>query len=777
MKLLSVNEIYKAYDKKEWNKIGGEIYSIYKQGSSFVDQMAITWDEDINFYEGRHHYVYSKSTRSYQPRPITKYNKHIPRPTTNYIFPIVNAIVSLLSRNRPQFRIVENSDKAEDVNRAKLADALIDAKYEIDKELQKHIWAMKCACITGHVYRKDWWDTTGLQTVKFKTDEKEETYNSEYSDTEEVKDRYKDGKEEQKKVTKKLNKEEEETDEVTEVPLGDNAVSMLTPFQMLIDYQNAISGLDESMYIGDVGVQDIDHIKAKYEQTGKGFTGLSSKVTAEKDLSLRMDYFERRKGSATKGWGYGDKPSDNNSTVLIEMYIRPDKKHKKGLFIVCAGDICVYASESPYTYGDGVNWHPYSEFKYDEDPFRHYGISVVEQIVPLNKRINAIDSLTIYNRKTMASPQWVIPHGSLTPEQYPTGAPGQLIPAKVVNGQVPFKVHGSSLDSSVFEERKNVVQEMYVISGVNEILVGSQPSGVGTATALQILLEQTNNKFAPILQRLSKFIEEGQTKKANLIRRKYKEPRKDLINRIKAMNKDSLEVEIDDLFTGEALGDNLDVRVEGESMMPRSSIVEQSRIMDMINMQLYGDITPAGNPQGNAEIMRKLGMPDIPQQGSKDLARAQWENDLIRQSKFDEVEVLPTDEHVIHFKTIKDEIDRPEFYESNEEEVIEAYWKHLLEHFVRLPQQAYGVLMLSESNVEELQAFAMQMGIEAPNAIPTLEDRVAELEELAAQAMQATAGVPVEEAAPIPPAGDTGGLPMDIPLEGTPGEVLPPEMA
>jgi len=280
LKTLNINKIYENYEEKDYDKMGNSIYEIYKESSSLVTEQSIIWDENINFYENKHWYLYDKTKKAYMPRPVTKYNKHIPRPTTNYVFPVTNAIVSLLSKNRPNSKMIENSDRAEDRNRAKLGDQLLDAKFESDNELMKHIWAMKCAAITGHVYRKDWWDTSGLQTVKFK---EEKGKKDQYSNKKGVKDMYSDeGEKAQEKQYNAAAKEDQENEEFRSVPLGDNRVTMLTPFQMLIDYDNAVTDLEDSMYIGESNVHNIDYIKELYDKKGKGYTGLAKDINQKK---------------------------------------------------------------------------------------------------------------------------------------------------------------------------------------------------------------------------------------------------------------------------------------------------------------------------------------------------------------------------------------------------------------------------------------------------------------------------------------------------------------
>lgn len=777
MKQLDVKKIYDLFDKKDNesnNGIAQEIYRIYKDSSGYIDQMAVYWDQNINFYEGAQHLVYNQSVKQYQPRPVTKYNKHIPRPVTNYIWPITNTLMSTLTRNKPSFRVVANSDKAVDINRAKLSDALLDSKYEIDDEVANLQLAVKIAIICGTVYRKDYWNTEGLQEIIYKEEPKREKKGKSKEQVEET---------DYNKEAQDVN--EDKTEDITSVPLGDTAVSVVTPFQLIPDFQNAIKDLDDGMYVLETSVHSISDIKEKYNKKTNGYTGDAKDLTAEEDLNLRMDYFERLKGSSGNNTQQSEKPELKDHAVVIEAYIKPNKKHKKGLMIVTAGNKVLYINESPYTFGDAVNWHPYSMFRYDLHPFRHHGISMVGQIIEQQKRLNSIDSLKILNRMTMATPQWLIPQGTLLKEQVITGAPGQNIQYKPNLGVAPQKVPGVPLDSSVYQEREKQVQEMYMISGVNEVLTGNQPSGVSTATALQILLEQTNNKFAPILVALSKFLESAYGKKINLIRRKYKEPREDLINRVKALNKENREVEIDDLFTGEQLGDNLDVRIEAESMLPRSSVVEQHNLNSLAGQGIFGDLTPMGNPEGNKEFLRKFNAPNIPTPMKADMERAEWENDLLRQKK--EVEVFPTDNAMIHFSTVKKEINRPEFYNSNKEDIVLDFWDHLLRHFVDIPEGAYEMLQLTPANVQKLREMAVNRNIEGAQPQPSLEERVGQLEQMASEAQQmmsATAGMPPEMGAipeggvaPAPDGLGGSNVPPEILNQLVGGQVIPPEMA
>lgn len=648
MQTLDTKKIYDLFDKDDIEGLASVVSTHYNTSSGSIDALAKIWNENIRFYEGDQHIYYNDVTRQYDKIPTTNYNEFIPRPVTNYIFPIVNTMTAFLTKNRPQVNARENSTQDEDINRAKLCDALADAKWEIDDETMRHVDAAKMSMLVSTVFRKDYWDTSGPETVEVP-----------------------DG-----------------NGKVQVMPLGEDKVSILSPFEVFPD-PNAVSDIDAGQYIYEARMQNVEWIKENYAKKGNGYTGLADEVEPNKKVQAVLGYAERLKGSTGKSGLTSSAPSTEDGCVAIELYVRPNRKHKKGITIVVADEKCIFAGETRYTYGNSINWHPYTSFSFARHPFRALGLTLVEHLVPMQRRINAIDSLIILTRMLMASPQWLIPKGSKIPDNYISGAPGLCIEyTRGMKGERPERLQGNGADNSVYQERDKAVEEIHRIAGSNEVMSGLRPEGVTTASGLNILLEQSYTQHAPLIQSWEKFIEKGQTKKLNLIRRFYKEPRKDLINRIKALNKDSLEVQIDDTFTGQALGDNIDIRVEAGSSLPRSKLVEQSQLQELGQAGLLGPITPQENPIANREFLRRFGITDFPTPMNRDVMRAKWENSMLRQKKFNQAVVLPIDNHELHLTVLTDEMKRPEFYTRNDEEIIAGYIRHKEEHEAEIMAKA-----------------------------------------------------------------------------------------
>lgn len=622
---LDIDKVYHYYDKGDLQEVASLVDTAYNETYYYLDEMGQIWEECVYFYDGDHYIYYNTTSKRYETIPITKFNKFIPRPKTNFIFPIVNTVTSLLTRNKPQVSVWSDSRYNEDVNKAKVSDAVLDAKWELDTEALNHVLAAKILVIFGHVYRKDYWDTSGVLVAPGIDDK---------------------GKR-------------------IDIPMGDTAVAIRTPYEVMGDLNSR--NLDKSSFVFEGTVQKISWIKSTYDQKGLGYTGLVEQVRPSSELSQMLSYVERLKASTGNSGQYSEAPKLKDSITHIECYIEPNRKHPKGLHIAVADKTPLYIYDSKYTDNEGKEWHPFSECKYEIHPVRHHGIGLVQQIVPLQRRLNAIDTLIILNRTQMASPQWLIPEECKVPRGFLTGAPGLNITYKSLGGTIrPHKVRGESLDASVYRERDAVIQEMHRLAGDNEVLSGVRPQGVDTMGALNMLLEQSFNTKSNTIQAWEKFIERSQTKKINLIKSMYKEPRPQLIEKMRQMNRCNYQVQIEDFFIGEKLGDNLNVKVEAGSSIPRSRVAEQMNLKELAGSGVLGPLDPMQNPEGAREFLSRFGLNKFPTAINADVELQKWELDVMRHDDSDEiVQVREFHEHSIHLKVVTDEMKKPGFYQSD----------------------------------------------------------------------------------------------------------------
>jgi hypothetical protein len=563
-------------------QLGKLVEEVYEGSQGYLDKLGYTWDENIRFYMGDQHIEFSESIRQFEVIPKTKYNKWVPRPVTNMIFPIVQTCTSILTKNKPNADIAPNSDSPIDEQAAKLAARVQDAKWEMDDEQLNLIKAAKIAELCGTVFRKDYWDPSKGPEV-------------------EVKD--------EKGLPKYTGR------------AGDSAVEIKTPFDVIPDIYNG------SWFV-EAYIQPLSWIRDKYDKEGDGYTGRVDQVHEEKDLSPLLGLKARLSNSSGfVNFQGGSATVDMKDVAVVkECYIKPTKRHPRGLMVVVADGKTLYAGPSPYfDANDSDSWHPYTEFFWEGNPFRYHGLSLVENIVPLQRRLNSIDSLIILSRMTMVAPQWLIPTGCGVPEGSITGAPGLNIYYNPTgaSGAAPTRQPGVGLPADIYRERESCIREMHMIAGDNEVLQGVKPAGVNTAAALQMLLEQSFSKYSPLVHEWERFIEKGQQKKLRLIQSRYKEPRPALINRMRELNRENLNVQIQ-AFIGADLRDNVNVRIEAGSSIPRSKIMEQETYKQLAMGGMFGPIDPIQNPMGNQEFLEKFGISPIKSEMNTDVKKAKF---------------------------------------------------------------------------------------------------------------------------------------------------------
>jgi hypothetical protein len=561
MDLDRINKLDKVTDAQ---KIGKIVEEAYHGEYTYLEQLSVQWEQNIRFYEGDQYIYYNQTIKNYEPIPITKYNDFIPRPVTNLLLPIEQTMTSILTKNQPSASVVSNTEDELDMAAAKVADRVVDAKWEDDEETLKHISAAKILQLCGTVFREDCWDPTLGEHESIPLPGGEEMSG----------------------------------------PQGDNKVSMWTPFEIIPDK-------DDEAYFIKATYEPLWWVRSSFGKKGEGYTGLADKVKEDRDFTSFLNIRYRLKNSAG-AFGRGSSSGDEvrGHVVLVQAYIKPTDTHPNGLHVVFANGRTLYCWDSPY-YSPIMkdSWHPFTWTFWEKDPFRWHGLSLFENLVPLQKRINSIDSLIILNRMLNVSPQWLIPTGSNIPENYINGSPNLQIPYNPVgaNGIAPTRVGGTNLASDVYKERQDLITQMHMIAGDNEVMQGQRPDGVNTLGGLNLLLEQSYSKFSPLIQGWEKFIEKGQQKKLLLIARKYQGNREKFTQKLKSMNRDNLDVEISQ-FTGAQLRDNIDIRIEAGSSLPRSNVVYQDQLLKLYDRGLLGDVSPQGNPIANQELLEEFGV-------------------------------------------------------------------------------------------------------------------------------------------------------------------------
>lgn len=661
-------------ESTDFDQIAAKIETFYKDDSAQKSFLAYNWERNHLMIDGNQWLTYDGSIetggiwRRLTPSPA---NEYIPRPVTNYMFDAFQTLKGYVLKNKPRSTVRPNTQTFRDKSSAKIAELILECNWERLKETYNYEYAASCLITYGTVFKKDYWDSSFLNTVKVpKTEPRPITDPQTGLPT---------GGVEEAPV---LDPEGNPMYDV--LPLGDVFTTIVEPYRMALDPM--ATNLHDSRWIMEYSIRPLSWIKENYDKEAPGYTGKAKEVKEEKSLSNALRRFFQLKtssgirGTQTNFTGLGSGGSAqmiNNAAVVKEYYERPTAKYPNGRLFVVANSLVLYSSDSPCQGPDQGDWHPYSECRWEIVPGRFWGKSPMDNATEIQRQVNSIDSIIILTRKTMAVPQKLVPKGSVAPGVW-TGQPGLMVEARPgPNGEMPTTIAPSGVHESVFAEREQRVQDLKNITGAVDILKGDRPPGVTAASALNMLYEVGTGKLFPVLDRWKYFTESSQKKQLRLVAKKYKEPRPEFIKMLIARNKELTEDQLKS-FIGEDLYDNCNVVIEASSSIPKLKSAEQALLQE--NAQL--GVLNLENPANRQEYLERQGIIGFDTDYSADVKRAEWENSLL-----DDMETSPdnkpillvVDNHDIHIDRHSNRCKEPSFM-SLPANVQKAYFAHIQEH-------------------------------------------------------------------------------------------------
>lgn len=684
------------------------IEQFYKTDSTVKTKLDYNWSRNHKFLDGDQWIVYdgNKTTGGqWAPLQVNQANEYIPRPVTNYIFDGYQTLKSYVIKNKPRSTIRPNTQLFKDKSAAKVGELVLETNWERLNEQANYEYGASVLIGYGTVFKKSFWDVTNFAGLaKVPRMVMQPSFDPET------------GAPTGEKEVQELDPETGEP-AFDEIPLGDTNTEIVEPYRIALD--PLTTDLHKARWIMEYSIQSLDWITETYGREEDGYTNRVEEVTEEKQLSGSMRRFYQLKnssgvrgtmGSESSPSGTGDAPL-SNSAIVKEYYERPSARHPKGRLIVVANGIPLYMGPNPCEGSEQLDWHPYSECRWEIVPGRFWGKSPLDAACDIQKRINSIDSTIILTRKTMAIPQKLVPIGSgIAPGTW-TGRPGQQIEYRD-GASVPSTIQAAGVDATVFQERAQAVEDLKNVMGAIDILKGDRPPGVNAASALSLLYEVGTGKLFPVLDRWKKFVENDQKKQLKLVARYYREPRDAFIAVLKSKNTE-LSDEMISQFIGSDLHDNCNVIVEAGSNIPKLQAAQQARLMEMAQVGTLNLEKPANRMEFN----RQMGVTGFDNDVDADVKRAQWENDLMDGIRFNPdnaqmVIVLDADVHELHIEQHQKRQKEPSFFDLPIE-VQQKYMEHCSKHEAALAEKQQAQMMQAMASGQPPEEMA-QPGAPSP---------------------------------------------------------------
>lgn len=356
------------------------------------------------------------------------------RETFNHIAPLIESRVARFSRVSPLFSVRPKTDDDKDVNAASFAEKLLSSafeKYDLDGVVKK-VTVWSESCGTG--FYKVLWDNKGGNAVGV-------------SDGETVYE-------------------------------GDVNVVPVSPFEIFPDslYNEEIEDCFSVIHARAVPVREI---REKY----------GADVAGE-----NVQAFGRYNGAtdaAESGNVYYDR------AIVIEKYEKPSSEFPCGRLITVAGDKLLYYGELPYKNGkNGERTFPFVKQICIKNAGCFFGASIAERLIPVQRAFNAVKNRKheFLNRLSMGIMK--VEDGSLDVDDLATEGlqPGKILVYRQ-GSSAPEMLGGISMPSDFNEEEAKLLNEFVSISGVSEVSSSMANAGVTSGTALEILVEQDNERL------------------------------------------------------------------------------------------------------------------------------------------------------------------------------------------------------------------------------------------------------------------------------------------
>lgn len=248
-------------------------------------------------------------------------------------------------------------------------------------------------------------------------------------------------------------------------------------------------------------VLDLDTIswqKSPTDQSLQIFTNLS-KYT---DLGLSPTYNASSEGGVSQ---------EDEGIVEYEVWMKPTVKYPDGLVFRVLGDgssptiVRLEDTEQipgplPYKQFDGTPLFTFAHAGYEHVGGRVLASGPLDVIIQKQDQLNQLDSMILLIIQRMSNPVWLEPKGSEI--QRLTGMPGLVIKYNWLTGggAKPERIAGVPVDGALFNIREQYLRDIEELTGTYDVIKGTKPAGVEAASALQLLVERSQARFASVFQ-------------------------------------------------------------------------------------------------------------------------------------------------------------------------------------------------------------------------------------------------------------------------------------
>ena len=209
--------------------------------------------------------------------------------------------------------------------------------------------------------------------------------------------------------------------------------------------------------------------------------------------------------------GHGSGEDSQDGAPEFEVWYKPCDKYPEGLVFRVVGDragVIVHLEETeaipgplPYKDAEGTPLFTFTHAGFEHVGGRIIASGPLDVMIQKQDQLNRLDSMILLIIQRMSNPVWLEPKGAEIEKL--TGMPGLVIkwnPLTVGGNAKPERIEGVGPHASLFTIREQYLKDIEELTGTFDIIKGAKPTGIEAFSALQLLVERSQSRFALLFQ-------------------------------------------------------------------------------------------------------------------------------------------------------------------------------------------------------------------------------------------------------------------------------------
>ena len=362
----------------------------------------------------------------------------------------------------------------------------------------------------------------------------------------------------------------------------------------------------------------------------------------------------------------------SDACIVIEKYEKPSKEFPEGRLITVAGGKLLFYGSLPYVNGGkSLRTFPFVKQESLCSVGSFFGTSIIERLIPVQRAYNAVKNRKheFLNRLSMGVLR--VEDGSIDVDDLTSEG---LCPGKVLvyrqGSKAPEIMENSTMPNEFCDEEEKLLSEFVAISGISDITLAENQATVKGATALELLIEQDNEKLLGSAEKIrSSYVEISKH-----IIRLYRQ----FITSVKLIKEGNSLSKIKITYIDKEALHSDDVYCENDNEMLYSDSQKKQMMYTLYSSGLLAESDGTVSEKTKGKVLSILGYKDLDvKKGTYTLQeeKAQRENKALRKELLLVEEIDDDDIHITeHTRYVLGE------YNQLSNEAKERFYTHIKEH-------------------------------------------------------------------------------------------------